>query len=178
MSITANDVGTHLAIPETLVESIWTKASQLLAETNGVIAAPGGHGYVVKSFSGSRPHFIAVKKNGQFNCDNECGNWRSLGICAHSVAASEKSGKLKQFIEWYKKSKKTPNLTKLATTKMPAGRGRKGSVAPPKKKKKVEAMGRVSFADVCGLSQPLHEYQFSEDSSDDSNFRRLKLWGV
>lgn len=51
-------------------------------------------------------------------------------------------------MEWYKKVKKTPNMTKLATTSMPLERGRKGSVSPPKKRKKVEVTTRIRFSEV------------------------------
>ena len=71
-----------------------------------------------------------------------CPNWRSLGICAHSVAAAEDN---KELQVWFLKAKKIPNITKLATTEMPVGRGRKGSRAPPKKKTKGTTGFKGSF---------------------------------
>ena len=49
-----------------------------------------------------------------------------MGICAHSVAVAEMSGKLSEFIERVKKVKKTPMLSKFAEATMPKGRGKKG----------------------------------------------------
>ena len=46
-------------------------------------------------------------------------------MCANSVAVADKGGDLEQFIEWFKRAKKTPNLTKLVITKIPKGRGHK-----------------------------------------------------
>ena len=88
---------------------------------------------------------VKVKKSGQYCCDNDCANWRSLGICAHSVAAAEREGKLELFVKWFKKAKRVTNLTKLATTNMPRGRGRKGGVPPSRRKKKAPYTQRVPF---------------------------------
>jgi hypothetical protein len=56
-------------------------------------------------------------------------------------------------VEWYLKAKKIPNLTKLAATNMPAGRGRKGAVPPRKRRRKKfhPPEARVSFSTVAGL---------------------------
>ena len=58
------------------------------------------------------------------------------------------NGKLKQFIEWYRKAKKMPSLTKLATSDMPKGRGRKGGRVPQKKQTKTPIATRVDLVDV------------------------------
>ena len=58
---------------------------------------------MVKSNSGSRPHLVVCKKGGQFACDNTCPNWRSLSICAHTVAAAEDNGDLMTFLTWFRK---------------------------------------------------------------------------
>ena len=122
--------------PMEVLTAIWGKASELLHEPNAVAPAPDcdSAARMVKSYSGARPHLITRKQSGQFCCDSTCPNWRSLGICAHSVAAAEDNRALQGFVQWYLKAKKIPNLMKLATTNMPAGRGRKGA-APPRKRR-------------------------------------------
>ena len=97
--------------------------------------------------SNVRPHLVTAKKNGQYACDNDCPNWKSLGICSHSVVAAEDNGDLQTFVEWVKRVKKVPNTTKLVTTKMPKGRGRKGT-APPCKRKKKEVVTRKQFTEI------------------------------
>ena len=69
--------------PIEVLEAIWNKASHLVTEPNAVLLAPGcdSSSRMVKSTSGSWPHLVVQKKNGQFYC--ECPNRRSLGICAH-----------------------------------------------------------------------------------------------
>ena len=87
---------------------------------------------MVLSYTGKTPHMVTPTKGGGFSCDSNCPNWKSLGVCAHSVAVAQTNGKLEQFVSIVKK-KKVPNVTALATTTMPRGRGRKGG-APPRKR--------------------------------------------
>ncbi len=74
-------------------------------------------------------------------CDEDCPNWKGLGICSHTVASAES---LPEFIEWYKKSKRSPNLSKFVDATMPKGRGNKGSVPPRKRKSTLPAVGRCT----------------------------------
>ena len=67
-------------------------------------------------------------------------------------------------MEWLKIS---PNLTKLALTKMPKGRGCKGCTAPPRKKKKVAVKSRKSFAQL--LKEHCTTMDGEELSSDHSS---------
>ena len=67
-------------------------------------------------------------------CDSDCPNWKALGICAHSVAVAELSGKLPVFIERIKKCNKRPSISKFAEATMPKGRGRKGGETNRKRK--------------------------------------------
>ena len=55
-------------------------------------------------------------------CDNDCPNWKLLSVCSHSVAAALDNHDLGSFVEWIKKAKKCPNLTKLVTSTMSKGR--------------------------------------------------------
>ena len=108
--------------PTEVLEAIWNKASHLMTEPNAVLLAPGcdSSSRMVKSTSGSRPHLVVWKKSEQFCC--ECPNWRSLGICAHSVAAAEDKHDLHAFVTWFAKAKKIPNLTHLTTSQDVAAR--------------------------------------------------------
>ena len=153
LSVVISDFSGSVITPVEVLKAIWRKAYELLHEPNSVSHAPGqgDNARMVKSYSGSCPHLVSRKKNGQYACDSMCPNWRSLGICAHSVAAAEDNKELQLFVQWYLKAKKVPNLTKLATTEIPAGRGRKGSKAPPKKKPKVQPDSRVPFSIVAGV---------------------------
>ena len=110
-------------IPRPVMNAIWAKATELLNESNAICISPGSNrkNRMVKSFSNLRPHLVTAKKGGQFACDSDCPNWKSLGICSHSVVAAEDNGDLNSFVKWVKRAKKVPNATKLVVTKMPKG---------------------------------------------------------
>ena len=59
-----------------------------------------------------------------------CPNYKALAICSHVVAVAEINGQLSDFLAAVKRRKPQPNVTRLVTTNMPKGRGRKGGVAP------------------------------------------------
>ena len=67
--------------------------------------------------------------NGQYKCDSNCLNWTSSGLCSHSLAVAELSNDLSSFLNWYNLSASQPNITTLAVSGLPAGRGRKGGAA-------------------------------------------------
>ena len=98
---------------------------------------------------------------------------------------------MQRFVQWYRKSRSNPNLTKLVTTTMPKGRGHKGSIAPPKKKKKVTSASvtRVPFSAVCNSSKQQDEIvctpdvdfddcTVSEDHRDRTSIGHEKTSGV
>lgn len=130
---------------------------------------PGGNekDRIVKSSSGPRPHIVTAKKMGRYSCDTECPNFKSLGICSHTVAAAEDNGDLQEFVISLSKSKRVPNITKLVTAKMPKGRGRKGCVPPRKRRKKITVHSRKSFAD--SLKEQATNLTDEESNPSDSN---------
>ena len=155
LSVSVESFCNEVIAEEGILKAVWKKAEELVMDSSSIVQAPGGTGFLVKSYSGSRPHHVKVKKGGQYCCDGDCPNWQSLHLCSHTVATAEKEGQLQTFVQWYKKSRPNPNLTKLITTTMPKGRGRKGGIAPPKKKKKLTSTSatRVPFSAVCNSSE-------------------------
>ena len=144
MSIQVDSFVDTVTVPRSVLDGIWEKAFELTVDSNAIACAPGyDKGHTVKSSSGKRPHLVTSKKNGQYSCDSDCGNHKSLSICSHSVAVAEIDGELKAFVDWFVKAKKRPNITNLVLTGMPSGRGRKGGVPPRKKKKSISATSRT-----------------------------------
>ena len=114
------------------------------------------------SASGKQPH---VKKTGQYVCDKGCGNWNSLTICSHTVAVAEINGELSKYISWFIKAKKKPSLTKLVTTGMPDGRGRKGGkVAQPKRMRAATCTSRTPISVVSGTGTQIADPSCSSTS--------------
>ena len=134
-------------MPFSCLEGVWTKASQLIRTTNAIVPAPGQdpEARMVLSYSGKAPHMVLPKKGGEFCCDSNCPNWRAMGICSHTVAVAEINNKLPQFLSNAKRSKGV-NVTKLLTTTMPRGRGRKGSVAPCARKPSQSVATRIEMS--------------------------------
>ena len=134
ISVSVESAAESINVPLTCLEGIWKKAADLLMDQTAMAPAPGQsiEAKMVLSHSGNAPHLVTPQKKDSFSCDSRCPNWKSLSLCAHTVAVAEAYGKLQQFIVFLQKKKRPPNLTKLVTSSMPQGRGRKGS-APPHK---------------------------------------------
>ena len=54
---------------------------------------------MVESYTSAKPHYVSIIKNGKVICQN-CANWKVLKICAHAVAAAEKSGVAIKYMKW------------------------------------------------------------------------------
>lgn len=179
LSIDVSQFSDSVSIPSNLLGPIWTKARELLDDPSAISAVPGGGAKdrFVRSYSSTRPHLVIAKKNGQYACDGECPNWKSLSICSHAVAAAEKSGDLIEYIGWLTKTKKpSPNLTKLVLTNMPKGRGQKGNAPPRKRKKKMDAKSRKTIAEV--IREDSSYMSCSSESETDSRIDGVSQGGI
>ena len=136
LSVDVNTVADGVRVPRNSLEGIWSKAVELLKTEGAIVSAPGvGDGAkFVLSYRGRNPHLVVPRKGGAFACDGNCPNWKALNICAHSVAAAELCSKLPEFVAWFRKANKCPNLSKFAEATMPKGRGKKGNENPRKRK--------------------------------------------
>lgn len=146
LSVDVSAVAQQLTIPLKCLEGMWAKAKELIGTEGAIASAPGQpqEARMVLSYSGKAPHLVIPNKGGNFSCDSSCPNFKSMGLCSHSVAVAEINGQLAQFIS-AKKRKKSPNVTSLLTTSMPRGRGRKGGVAPRTRKAPQVATTRIEM---------------------------------
>ena len=148
LSIKLSSLSSKLGLPTTAIDGIAKKAAEILSTDGAIVQAPGHstEANMVLSRSGKRPHLVLPKrKSGGLTCDEDCPQYKSAKLCSHTVAAAEYNKQLDQFIGSYNSVKKTPNLTKLATTDMPKGRGRKGSKGPVKRKPSVPIEKRIEL---------------------------------
>jgi hypothetical protein len=116
---------TESGLSSQVYHSIWIKASQILAKDDAIVDSPGSNNVkICISYTSPRPHIVTIYESGKTTCD--CKNYESLSMCAHSVAVADKFGCLQKLIEWYKSSKQSVNLWKLArsanTTKRPGAK--------------------------------------------------------
>lgn len=135
LAVSVNSAVKGLNVPLTCLEGIWRKATELINNNSAIVAAPGQNEEARMVLSHS--HLVTPLKGGGFSCDANCPSWKSTAICSHTIAVAQVNGKLPQFISYLRKKKVTPNITKLVTSNMPRGRGRKGSVPPRKRKLQV-----------------------------------------
>ena len=91
LSVDVNTVAASVSVPLECLKGIWQKAEELLNSQHGMSPAPGQpeEAKMVLSRSGKRPHLVLPCKGGCFKCDSDCINFKSLGICSHSVAVAE-----------------------------------------------------------------------------------------
>lgn len=146
LGLTSASVATDLNVPIPCLDGIWQKALELINTPGSIGPAPGfpDEGRMVLSRSGQRPHFVTrCKKDGKFKCDSDCANFKSLGICSHTVAVAQVHNQLSSFVAALKKATKKPNFTSLATHGMPTGRGKKGSQPPRKRKRNISPTVRT-----------------------------------
>ena len=129
LSMDAETASEFVSIPLPVLDGIWVKASSLVAHQDNISSAPGyPHGCkMVKSYSGKRPHLVTSGKNGHFKCDDDCLNFKSVGLCSHTVAVAQQNNSLEKFLTVLGKSKRRPNFTKVALHNMPLGCGKKGA---------------------------------------------------
>ena len=140
LSVSAEHFHFGLKIPLAAVQGIWNKAEELLREPNAISAALGcdSKSRMVRSRSGKRPHLVTSTKQGMYVCDNDCPNWKAMKLCSHSVAVAELNGSLKEFCDLYRKTKRVPNMSRLALTGLPSGIGKKGNQVNRKRKREPE----------------------------------------
>lgn len=100
----------------------------MLNGDNCITDAPGSAktSKMVLSVSSSVPHLVTRCASGQYKCDSKCLNWVSSSLCSHSIAVAELNKDLPLFLKWYNQSPTQPNITTVAMSGLPSGRGRKG----------------------------------------------------
>ena len=117
------------AIPLATISGIWEKAGEIATNFDAITTAPvDGNARMVKSRSNPlRPHLVQILAGGKIVCDENCPMWTSLKICSHCVAVAHSMGCTSDYVKWFLSNAKMPNLTRLTTTQVPQGVGKKPS---------------------------------------------------
>ena len=174
LSIDPQKFRSGLNIPLPSVQAIRSKAAKLISEPNSIVAAPGygTESKMVLSRRGKRPHLVTCGKDGRYSCDSDCPNWKSLGICSHSVAVAQMNDSLQEFCDYYWKSKHLPSMSQLLLSGMPSGMGNKGNRVS-RKRKKEEIMSIVSLP---LLSSTKKTHQLADQSQMHPIYHTSGLW--
>ena len=134
LSVDVNTVTASVSVSLDCLKGIWQKAEELLQSPNGMSSAPEQpeQDRMVLSRSGKRPHLVLPRKGGNFKCDTDCMNFKSLGLCSYTVAVAQRNNLQADFLLHFQKANKKPSFTALKLHVVPRGCGRKGSTAPRK----------------------------------------------
>ena len=116
LSLDVSSVSEGIAVPLPCLQGIWNKATELLNTPRAVTSAPGHpeEAKMVMSSSGQRPHLVLPCKGSRFKCDSDCLNFKSLGICSHTLVVAELNKSLQEFVTSFKKSKRKPSFSEVA----------------------------------------------------------------
>ena len=133
LSITAENA--HIIdIPFPLLKGMFSKAATTVNDQTAVWKVPSSEGsdpsapvrVMVHSRSSRDPRTVLISpKTGRVQCDKGCANWATYSMCSHTLAAAEKTGILKEFLNWFKSKKRSPNLSAIANVNMPKNAGQK-----------------------------------------------------
>lgn len=163
----------ELNLPQHMATTILSRAQTLVSDGDGMVPAPGYEdAWIIKSLSGSKPHFVHPSKTGGFCCDDSCLAYKSAKVCSHTVAAAIKTDTLTSFVKWHKTLKSRPNFTVLAESGKPVGVGTKHKRKGISKKTSKQVHGFVSDASESDFTYRVCTTNSEESSSSaDSSLR-------
>ena len=107
---------------------MWEKVRGYLDDPSSYTSAPGVTNkscMLVKSASGTKPHFVQRSGKSKYKCDGDCLMFKSTnGICSHKHLGAALNDEVSLFICNYSKCKAPINYAQLAQHGLPLG-GRK-----------------------------------------------------
>ena len=108
LAVDVHQVASEVTIPLACIQGIWTKATELLSTSGSTVPTPGHctEARLVLSRSEKRSHLVLPCEVRGFKCDSDCANFKSLGICSHTIMAAHLNGQLFEFVAHIKKAKK------------------------------------------------------------------------
>ena len=110
---------------------------------------------VASTVATRKPHSVTVGETGRVLCYKVCVGWAQYSVCCHTIAAAEKRGILRKFLEWLKKTKKTRSTTKMANVNMPKNSGNKKKATQKRKGSANSARNvNMTFPCVCRVLDP------------------------
>lgn len=89
-------------------------------------------GSFVVAGTSNKLHVVTPGKGGSLKCDCSCVD-SSRKMCEHTLAVAQVSGKLQEFLAWYKRSRKGPKMIDMAVSG-----GLKSAGSKPNKRKRVK----------------------------------------
>jgi hypothetical protein len=155
LPVTASTSGVT-TVPKPILGAMFDKANRLLQASNHVVPKPGASdGSFIVAGHGNTFHVVTPGKGSSLKCDGNCVN-RSTSICEHVLAVAQVRGTLKEFLTWYRKSKKGPQLLEMALDSGPKNAGKKPSRRKRTNKKKTAVTQVTDLLNPSGSSPISH----------------------
>jgi len=149
--VVANPLST-LQIPNNLKDSLWEKANDLSVDESAIVKAPGSESaWMVKSYSNDRPHYVKMSASGHIVCDDQCLSYKSMKICAHSLALAITQQSVKIFLKCHQDQSHLPNFTALSEFGKSTSVGKKSSRRGVTKKQSQQIQDLIHEAEESNL---------------------------
>ena len=104
---------------------------------------------IVSSDSGSQPHSVTPVGTHKYACDASCMQFKSRGICSHTLAAAPDNKDLHEFVHAHLSESTSHNATPAATARGNRFAGRKPGDSPRVRRKVREpAPARCTLGEV------------------------------
>ena len=116
-----------LNVPPSIIDGMILKATNLLCTPGNVIPKPGAtdESYIVAG-TANKVHSVKPGKGGSWTCDRACIN-SSTKICEHTLAVAQTTGRLNEFLTWFGRTRKRPNMMGMVEQGGPKSAGKKPS---------------------------------------------------
>ena len=116
-----------LNVPPSIIDGMILKATNLLGTPGNVIPKPGAtdESYIVAG-TANKVHSVKPGKGGSWTCDRACIN-SSTKICEHILAVAQTTGRLNEFLTWFGRTRKRPNMMGMVEQGGPKSAGKKPS---------------------------------------------------
>ena len=99
-------------VPMPILSAMFDKANRLLQASSHMVPKPGASdGSFIVAGHANTFHVVTPGKGSSLKCDKSCVN-STTSICEHVLAVAQVRGTLKEFLTWYKKSKKAHNSSR------------------------------------------------------------------
>ena len=95
-----------------IAAQIWLKAKKIVNEKDSIFSAPSRdesvQAFSVISESSNIPNFVQIYRGSRMSCT--CRNYKPKKICSHVVSVADNQNMLSNFVAWFIKQKKIPQV--------------------------------------------------------------------
>ena len=152
-----------------LKESMTKKANDLVHDEMAIVRAPGDEGgWIVRSSSGKRPHYVSASKL-SFACDEHCLAYKSMKVCSHTLAITMKTNSVNELVKSFRSRKCKPNFTALAEAGKPSTTGKKPKQKGMSKKGGAHIKNVITDAEKMGSVWKYREFDQLHNNSESNS---------